>query len=81
MSRIKVVGKVVKKPSIVIGRGLGCKVRVRVLSGTDADFCDIVITRGSKPWRLTEGAKVCGIGILKGSTLWADWFREYRGEG
>ena len=78
MARIKVVGIVVKKPSIVIGRGVGCKLRVEVLNDIEAKFCDIIVTKGRKPWKVELGAKVVAVGILIGNIWWADYFRAYR---
>lgn len=79
IGRTKLVGKVIGKPSIMIGRGISCQLKVEVLNDEGGyDLYDIVISRGSKPWRIKEGTEVGAVGILKGNTLWADSFWQYR---
>jgi len=77
MARIKVVGIVVKKPSIVIGRGVGCKLRVEVLNDIEAKFCDIIVTKGRKPWKVRVGDMVEAVGTLRGDELLADAFWKF----
>jgi len=78
--RIKLVGKVIAKPTLVIvPNGIGCKVPVEVRSDakTGYDSYDIIVTKSRKPWNVKLGTKVIAVGILQGDTLWADYFREY----
>lgn len=74
-NRVKIRGKVVGKASVVIGRSIGCKVRVEVLNDIGSyDLYDIIVTKGRRPWKLKPGDAVTAIGILKDDTLWADFW-------
>lgn len=78
VSRTKLIGRVVKEPSIVIGRPIACKVVIEVPCGTGtSEVYEVIVFHGRKPWRVEVGAKVCAIGVLRGHELWADYFREY----
>lgn len=76
--RTKIVGRVVGKPGISIGRGISCRLNIEVDDGEGSyETYELVIMRGSKPWTIREGTMVCATGILKGDTLWCDSFWRY----
>ncbi len=77
--RTKIIGKVVGKPGISFGRGVNCRITVEVPSdtGPGREIYDILITIGTRPWRVKEGARVGAVGVLKGNTLWCDSFWKY----
>lgn len=78
VTRTKLVGRVVREPSIIIGKGIACKVTIKVPNDTGTpEVYDIIISRGYRPWRVEVGTKVCAIGVLRGDTLWADYFKQY----
>lgn len=70
--RTKLVGNVKGKPGISFGRGINCRLTVEIPNdaGGGYETYVIVITRGAKPWRIKEGARVGAVGVLKGNTLW-----------
>jgi len=79
ISRTKLVGKVKGKPGISFGRGVNCRLTVEVPNdaGDGYETYVIVITKGTRPWRIKEGTEVCAVGVLKGDTLWVDSFWRY----
>ena len=83
MAMFNIVSKVVEEPRVSIGKGVNCLVSVEVQGDAGAGYetYDVIISRGSKPWQVAVGTKACAVGVLKGDTLWADYFREYSPPG
>lgn len=81
LGRTKLIGEVIGKPSIAIGRGISCHFDIKVRNNEGGyDTYEVIISKGRKPWKLKGGTEVCAVGILQGNRLWADWFTQYRGE-
>lgn len=81
LRRVELIGRVIGRPRIIIGADSSCHFDIRVTNDEGGfDPYEVVITEGRKPWALTEGIKVSVIGILRGKTLFADYFSKCRRE-